>query len=196
MSNSRNISLIKIPFYIIILLLLPVLVKAQQYAATGNVGYEIRTPVSKMIATNDSVKTTLNTASGKFSFKVFVPKFHFVTPGLPERVNQSASKRFHSYYYQSDSYPDATYTGTIDNIKAIDFKKDGTTTVSVTGTLTMHGKSKKVKVTGTINVKDGIITMQGTTVVNPADYGVRIPETVGTYYFHETTLTASCTFRK
>ncbi|HSB93714.1 MAG TPA: YceI family protein, partial [Flavitalea sp.] len=60
----------------------------------------------------------------------------------------------------------------------VDFTKDGSYNVTVTGTLTMHGKSQPVDTKGTLEVKNGKVTAACNFNVTLKDYDITIPSLV------------------
>ena len=87
-------------------------------------------------------------------------------------------EHFNENYMESDTYPKASFKGKIDNIAAVNFKKDGSYNSTVTGDMTMHGVTKKITINVTIKVAGGKITATSKFQVAPEDYKVVIPNTV------------------
>ena len=87
-------------------------------------------------------------------------------------------EHFNENYMESNTYDKATFKGKVDNITSVNFTKDGTYNVKVTGDLTMHGVTKKMTVDGTIVVKGGVISCNSKFYVNPKDYNINIPSAV------------------
>jgi polyisoprenoid-binding protein YceI len=87
-------------------------------------------------------------------------------------------EHFNENYVESDKFPKAAFDGSIDNIKAINFEKDGTYKSTVTGNLTIKGKTNKVSTEGTFIVKGGDVQGKATFKIKLADYNVTIPSVV------------------
>ena len=66
----------------------------------------------------------------------------------------------------------ASFTGTIQNIKSIDLTKDGKYTAKVVGTLTMHGVTKPVQTSATLNISKGKITGAATIGIILSDFNI------------------------
>jgi polyisoprenoid-binding protein YceI len=79
---------------------------------------------------------------------------------------------------ESDKLPKSTFTGKINNLTSIDFKKDGSYPAEVSGDLTMHGVTKPLSIKGTINVKEGKVSAESKFSIDPKDYNVVIPDLV------------------
>ena len=63
-------------------------------------------------------------------------------------------------------------------IKDINFKKNGKYTAVIEGDLSIHGTSKKVKQSGTLEVKDGKVIAYAKFNLAIKDYNISIPSAV------------------
>jgi polyisoprenoid-binding protein YceI len=72
----------------------------------------------------------------------------------------------------SDKFPKATFSGTITNPSAIDFKKDGTYNVIVEGDLTIKGKTNKVTAPAVIVVAGNSLKTNASFNIKLADFGI------------------------
>ena len=79
---------------------------------------------------------------------------------------------FNEEYVESEKYPRASFTGTIQNIKSIDFTKDGKYSAKVVGSLTMHGVTKPVQTTATLNIRKGSIAATATMSISMSDFKI------------------------
>ena len=75
-------------------------------------------------------------------------------------------------YMASGKYPKAGFEGKITDISSVDFSKDGSYPVSVSGNLTIRDVTKPVTASGTITIKDGKPTVTSTFTVKRKDYNV------------------------
>ena len=75
-------------------------------------------------------------------------------------------------WLNSGEYPKFTFKGNILNLSAVDFSKDGSYKTEAEGMLGIRGKEQKIKVPGTIVVKDGIISLSSDFTISLADYGI------------------------
>src|SRR4030042_5500221 len=87
-------------------------------------------------------------------------------------------EHFNENYMESDKFPKSSFKGKINNPAKIDFTKDGIYPAEVTGDLTIHGVTKTVTATGTIEIKAAIITAKTEFTVSPKDYNIEIPALV------------------
>jgi len=146
-------------------------VAAQKYVTkTGKIRFYSDTPVEKIEAVNNQVNSAVDLSSGLMVFKVLMKSFEFEKALMQEHFNEN--------YVESDKFPNATFKGTVTGLSQIDFTKDGKHNVDVEGDLTIHGVTRKVKTTGTLEGKDGKIA--GHCIFNLAvkDYGISIPTAV------------------
>lgn len=141
-----------------------------QIARNGHVSFLSDAALEKIEGHNNKVASTLNTATGAFSFKMNIKAFEFKQALLQEHFNEN--------YMESSKYPYSTFKGQVTDLSKVNFSKDGTYNVSVKGDLTIHNVTKNVTVPGQIIVKNG--NAQAKTVFNVAvaDYGIEIPALV------------------
>ncbi len=75
-------------------------------------------------------------------------------------------------FLHTKKYPKGKFKGTISNLSAINFSKDGTYEAMVSGDLTIHGVTNKVSEKITLTVKDGAVMGMTEFNITLADYGV------------------------
>ena len=144
---------------------------SQKYITkNGYIKFYSETPMETIEAHNRQVNSALDIATGDFVFKVLIKSFEFEKALMQEHFNEN--------YMESDKFPDATFTGKITNLSAIDFTKDGKYEADVEGDLKIHGETNKVKEKGTFEVSGGKIIGKSTFMVHLADYKIKIPNTV------------------
>ena len=88
------------------------------------------------------------------------------------------------------------FKGTIENIDNIDFTKDGTWKVKVTGDLMIHGVTKNVTVPGQINIKNGTIAAQAAFKILLKDYNIKIPSIVSNKISESIDVMVECSYQK
>lgn len=144
---------------------------AQKYITkTGYINFFSEAPLENIEATSNQVLSVLNAADGAIVFKVQIMTFQFEKALMQEHFNEK--------YMESEQYPDAVFKGNITNISAVNFSKDGTYNVKVTGKLTMHGVTNDVTTDATITVKGGAVSAEAVFPVTLADYNIKIPGAV------------------
>ena len=144
---------------------------AQKYfTKTGYIGFFSKTAMEDIKADNNKVSTVLDAATGQVEFSALVKAFAFEKALMEEHFNEN--------YMESSTFPKATFKGKVENMSAINLKKDGSYASKVSGELTIHGVTKTITSDATFDVKGDMITAQTKFFVNPEDYQIEIPEVV------------------
>ena len=156
---------------LVLILLLPFTLFAQKYITkNGSIVFYSSTAIENIEAHNNQVNAALDLATGEFVFKVLMKSFEFEKALMQEHFNEN--------YVESDKYPNALFVGKITNVKEIDVTKNGVVTVQVEGSLTIKDVTKKINETGTITVKNGVLTGYSKFNIMPKNYNITIPKTV------------------
>jgi polyisoprenoid-binding protein YceI len=146
-------------------------VSAQKLVAKdGHIWFYSYTPMEEIEAHNQQVVSILDETAGTLQFNLLVKSFEFKRSLMQEHFNEN--------YMESDTYPKSSFSGTITNNDKVNYKKDGTYPVEVTGDLTIHGVTKKVTVPGTITVSGNTVNAKAKFTVDPKDYNIIIPDVV------------------
>jgi len=135
---------------------------------TAKVSLFSSAPVEDISATSTKGASVFNASTGELAFSVPIRSFEF-----PKSLMQ---EHFNTEYMDSDKFPTATFKGKIN--EHVDVTKDGITTITATGDLTVHGVTKPRTVTGSFVVKSGVISMTSTFTVKCADHNITIPTIV------------------
>lgn len=144
------------------------LASAQKYMTrTGKVSFFSSTKIENIEAFNNESSAVLDSKTGDMVFAIPIKSFKFEKALMQEHFNEN--------YMESSKFPKSDFKGKIDNLSAVNFKKDGTYNVTVSGNLTMHGVTKAVKTTGTIKIAGATVTLNSKFNVAPADYGIKVP---------------------
>lgn len=128
------------------------------------------TPMEKIEGVNKAGTCVLDTKTGKMEWKVLVKGFKFEKALMEEHFNEN--------YMESTKFPNAVFKGEITNLSEINFTQDGKYNVKAKGTMTMHGVSKEINVTGTLKVNKGQLEILSNFAVACADYNISIPSVV------------------
>src|SRR5690242_744137 len=124
----------------LILLFTAAFCKAQVYTAkSGSASFYSEAPLENIEANSSSVQSILNTTTKSVAFIISIRSFQFKKDLMQEHFNEK--------YMESDKFPNATYSGKIN--EDLDLSKDGTYDVTSTGKITMHGQEKQITVPGT-----------------------------------------------
>jgi len=156
--------------FLTILLLLPLLVNAQQryISRNGHISFFSHAPIEDIEANNNAVSSVLS--NGEIAFEVPIKSFEFKKELMQEHFN--------SNYMESDKFPKANFKGNIADFNKVDLKKNGTYNVEVDGSMTIHGVTQKIKTKGTLTVKDNTVRAQATFPIALKDYNISIPTLV------------------
>jgi polyisoprenoid-binding protein YceI len=139
---------------------------AQSYSTkNGKISFHSSTPIEDINATNNEVVSTLNASTGKFEFGVAILGFKFKSVDMQKHFNGKT-------YMNSSQYPKAVFKGTISNLSAVNFSKDGTYEVTVTGNLTIKDVTKAITTSGTITIAGGKVTAKSEFKINRSEYNV------------------------
>ena len=155
---------------VIMLFQLHPLVGQKYYSKAGRIQFISEAPLEKIEATNNSALIVLDGTTGRMDLSVLIKGFQFVKALMQEHFNEN--------YMESHLYPKGLFSGTILNMKEINFSKDGFYTVRVQGNLTLHGVTKAMTTSGQINVKAGKIYATSTFDITIADFNIDIPKVV------------------
>jgi polyisoprenoid-binding protein YceI len=153
----------------------------------GKITFFSHTNIEDIEAVNHEVTSTINRKTGDVQFLVLIKSFRFKKAAMQQHFNSDN-------YMHSDKYPKADFKGTIKDITAINFVKDGTHPVSVEGNLTIHGVTNKVTTTGTVSIKAGKISVTAKFPVKLTDYKVAVPAFTVSKIAQVVDVTVSCTY--
>ncbi|OJV50439.1 MAG: polyisoprenoid-binding protein [Bacteroidetes bacterium 43-16] len=141
---------------------------AQKYMTrTGKVSFFSSTSMENIEAFNNESAAVLDSKNGDLVFQIPIKSFKFEKALMQEHFNEN--------YMESDKFPKSEFKGKIDNLSTVNFSKDGTYPVTVSGNMTIHGVTKRVQTKGNIKVAGNSVTLNAKFNVAPADYGIKIP---------------------
>ncbi|MDP1579732.1 MAG: YceI family protein [Candidatus Didemnitutus sp.] len=127
------------------------------------------TPAEDIKSVNNSVVSSLDTATGEVAYSVPMQSFEFEKALMQKHFNQEK-------FLNTKVHPRATFKGKITNLADIDFTKDGTYPATIVGVLNIKGADKDVSETGTLTIKGGAITAEAKFSLTLADFGVTFVE--------------------
>lgn len=137
----------------------------QKYkTTTGSISFSSDAVLEKIDAKNNQATSLLDASSGKLAFIVLIKSFEFDKSLMQTHFNDN--------YMQSDTYPKSTFDGQLSNNADVNYAKNGTYNVMVTGKLTIHGVTKEVSNAGTITVSGTSITVKSSFKIKLADYNI------------------------
>jgi len=154
---------------------------------SGHVEFSSDAPLELIKASSNQLQGILDTTKNVFAFKMSIATFAgFNNPLQREHFNEN--------YMETESYPEATYTGKI--IETIDYSKKGTYSIRTKGKLTIHGIAQERIIKATVNITEHKISVQSDFTVMLADYDIKIPRIVDNNLSKEIKVSVSAAFVK
>jgi len=136
----------------------------------GFISFYSKAPLEDIEAKNNNVSSVLNIETGEIKFKVMNHRFIFPNATMQEHFNEN--------YMETEKYPTADFSGRIMDFANVNLQKDGTFNVTITGDLTIHGKTQKVTHKGVLVRSGESITADAKFKIKVADYDIKIPTLV------------------
>ena len=144
---------------------------AQSYLTkNGKISFFSKTDIENIDAVNNQVVSVINPQTSSIAFSVLITGFLFKKALMQEHFNEN--------YMESSKYPKATFKGTIADISKINFTKDGSYNVTVTGDLNMHNVTNKITAPAVIMIKAGKISASTSFKIKLDDYKISVPKVV------------------
>ena len=163
--------------------------EAQNYITrNGKITFFSKTKIEDIKAKNNEVFSSLNSQTGALQYLVLIKSFQFKKAAMQQHFNEKE-------YMNSSEFPKSEFKGTITNLSAIDFKKDGSYPAIAEGDLTMHGVTNKVKINGTITIKGGKIASTAVFKVKLSDYGIKVPVIVTSKIAETVDINVDCDYK-
>ena len=85
-------------------------------------------------------------------------------------------EHYNENYMESEKFPQATFIGKVN--ETVDYKANGTHSVTITGKLNIHGVEQPRTISGTIEIKDGKIIIDSKFDVKLVDHKIKVPTSV------------------
>jgi YceI-like domain len=144
---------------------------AQNYVTkNGKISFFSKTNIENIDAVNNQAVSVLTPKTASIAFSVLINGFLFKKALMQEHFNEN--------YMESNKYPKAGFKGTITDIDKVNFTKDGTYNITVTGDLNVHNVTNKVTMPAVIQVKNGKISANTVFKVKLDDYKISVPKIV------------------
>ncbi|MEO7444154.1 MAG: YceI family protein [Ferruginibacter sp.] len=156
------------------------------YTKNGNISFFSKTIMENISADNSQVMSVLDKNTGDLQFSVLIRSFHFKKALMEEHFNEN--------YMESDKFPKALFKGQVDDLKNIDFTKDGVYKIKVKGQMTLHGVTDDVKTEGNITVKSGMVTGSAMFKIKLEDYKISVPSVVKNNISEVIDITVNCVY--
>jgi len=138
--------------------------------ATGLITFFSSAPLEDIEALNSKVAAVFELGTGQLAFSMLMRDFQFKNTLMQEHFNEN--------YAESEKYPRARFTGTLVTLPDEATLRSGPQPVYVQGVLTIHGVKRKVRVPGTLHLRDNDLVVTSKFAIAPADYKIKIPALV------------------
>ncbi|MES1214670.1 MAG: YceI family protein [Bacteroidota bacterium] len=154
-------------FFLCTLLLATAFLFAQKKITTSaTVAFDATTSMDNLPkAENKTVIAAIDTKTGVVQFEASVKNFAFANPSMQDHFNGAR-------WMNSDQFSKFTFTGKIDDLSKINFSKDGSYTVSVSGNLTIKDATKPLSVTATAIITGNTISVSSSFSIKLSDYNM------------------------
>jgi polyisoprenoid-binding protein YceI len=138
------------------------------FTKQGYISFFSHTSVEDIKAENNQVLSIIDLSTGEIAVTLLMKSFAFEKALMQEHFNEN--------YVESDKYPKATFTGTIQNLK--DILEGNNTIAEIEGNLTIKGVTKAVTIESKTIIEKDNITLKGKFMVTVADFNIKIPAIV------------------
>lgn len=128
------------------------------------------TSVEDIEAVSNQASSVIDKSNGSLAFQVLMRSFTFEKALMQEHFNEN--------YIESDQFPMATFRGSFVSPEDIDFDTDGSYSAQVSGTFEVHGVSQQREIPVSVIVQNGVVRLESTFKVKPADHNIDIPSVV------------------
>jgi polyisoprenoid-binding protein YceI len=165
-------------------------VMAQKVVTTSAVlTFDATTPKDNMPkAENKTGIASLDKTTGAVMVEAAVTNFSFANPMMHDHFNGEK-------WINSAVNPKFTFSGKIDKLSEVKFKKNGSYKTTVSGNLSIKGVSKPVTIPVTFVVKGGTVTSSSAFTIKVADYGITSQYIESGKVSAEPKLTVSASFK-
>lgn len=139
------------------------------YTKTGTIDFEASVAAFEPVkASHKTVTAILDSETGDVAILALVKGFRFRNALMEEHFNEN--------YAESDTYPKATFKGTISNYNKADLDKAMTYTLN--GSLSFHGQTKEITTAVKLSPTTEGLKLETDFSVAPETFGIEIPSVV------------------
>lgn len=155
----------------VVFILVPACFYGQKYSTrSGNLKFEASmSSFEEVAAENKTASAVLEPSKGDLAVLALMKGFRFRVALMEEHFNEN--------YVESDKYPKASFKGKVEGFDASKLSAEAKT-FTITGELTLHGKTKKITDVAKISKTGDAITLTGNFDVKPGDFDIEIPKLV------------------
>ena len=136
----------------------------------GHASFFSSAPMEDIRAENDQAVSIIDTQTGEIVASMLMRSFNFRKALMEEHFNEN--------YVESDKYPKATFRGKIVNLSEIDFAKDGSYTLDITGEISLHGATQPLTVKAEAVMRGGTLEAKAVFPLKVKDFKIEVPRLV------------------
>ena len=153
---------------------------------SGSARFYSSAPMEDIEATNNSALAVIEPATGKVAVSMLIKGFSFEKALMQEHFNEN--------YMESDKFPKASFTGTLEDSSLIE--KQGKFETQVKGQITLHGVTKDITLPCMLEVSTSEIKVESIFKLVVADYEIEIPKLVRNNIAKEVEVTVNFKFQR
>ncbi|MEN8798785.1 MAG: YceI family protein [Flavobacteriaceae bacterium] len=135
----------------------------------GEININASTPLEDINALNSTVNAILDPATGNFAVVMLVKEFEFDRKLMQEHFNEN--------YMESERYPKATFSGSIQEFE-ISNLKSSPSKFRINGKISIHGVTRSLNADIQISKTKEGITLSSNFLIRPEDHGIEVPKIV------------------
>ncbi len=160
----------KIVFLLFTLVTVAATAQNRYFTKEGSISFFSEAPLENIEAHNQQVTSILDLSKNEVAITLLMKSFKFEKSLMEEHFNEN--------YIESGKYPKAIFTGSFKSDTPLDPNKNGVYPVSIDGSLTLHGVTRPIKTTGSIEVKNGSVVAKTKFTIAIKDYNIEVPKLV------------------
>ncbi|MEQ1586096.1 MAG: YceI family protein [Cyclobacteriaceae bacterium] len=170
-------------FFFLLFVYLPAI--SQKYSLEKSlVSFFSEAAIENIKAQNAKTSSLLNATTGEVVFSIPIKDFKFDKSLMQDHFNEK--------YMESDKYPKAIFQGKFLNLK---LDETGEQRVTALGKLTMHGVTREIEVTGTVQIKSNQILARADFSIRLKDFKIKIPQLLWNNIAEEVKITTEFTYK-
>jgi hypothetical protein len=133
-------------------------------AENSTVTFYSKATIEDITAVNRHAASLFNAETGEVAFSIPVKDFKFDKSLMQEHFNEK--------YLETEKFPKSTFEGFVTGYDG----KGGVQEAKAVGKLTIHGVTREIEATGTVEISSNRITLKSRFVVKLEDYAVPRPQ--------------------
>ena len=172
-------------YLLLILTLSPIAIFGQKYIAEKSaITFFSKAAIEDITASNASSASIFNTETGEIAFSIPNKEFKFAKSLMQEHFNEK--------YMETEKFPKSTFQG---KIIGYDMKVGGPQSAKASGNLTIHGVTKEIDISGTVEIKNNNVILLSKFMVKLVDYSIERPQLLWQNIAEEVEVSIDFTFK-